>query len=319
MGIKNQAQERRYIQFPLCLLQRTYENPQEGFNVILDFGIVSLAQKTKYDIKNVGVQLMYAYYRNQDMIQSSLLKKIQKYIDRGELTVDLEYCGFNGNDFDPLFTSIELPNILQNDDEFREEAILRYQIVQAEHILRINDNCIDNTIEHYKTGLFYKYAFEDEFGCDCWPGIKISQIIEIRDSCKDLDLFRAYVGIKSLIGKKKFIITTRNVILMRMLGCKSYNALQDFLNRNKEAKILYDRFTRSDKAFRYNFDKLFNQLLSKGFIKSKLFERKVSRKIFLSTKLDFMELANEIIEYTNKRNYKEQELEARNKIRATIK
>ena len=42
-------------------------------------------------------------------------------------------------------------------------------------------------------------------------------------------------------------------------------------------------------------------------------------KIFLSTKLDFIELANEIIEYTNKRNYKEQELEARNKIRATIK
>jgi len=69
---------------------------------------------------------------------------------------------------------------------------------------------------------------------------------------------------------------------------------------------------------RYHFEKLFGKLLSSGFLQSKIFERSVSRKIFLSTTLTHDQLAKEIILYAQKGNFKKKEIEAREKIKATL-
>jgi hypothetical protein len=308
----------RYIQFPLCLVQETYHTPGKGLGIILDFGTVNFAKKIDYNMTEVARQLMYAYYRNRALIQDDLFDTVYKYAIKGLLTTDEDYNGFSNNSFEPLETSKELPGLLESDEEFKLAAILRYQINQAENLLRIKDYNIDRTLKGYNEGKSIQNKFESKYGPDCWPSIKPSQLFEFRDSGKDLDLFRAFIGIKSLIGQKKYIATTRNVILMRMLGCKSGQSVQDFIKMNEEAREVYQKYSRSDKALRYNFEKLFESLLSKGFIKSKIFERSVSRKIFISCKLSFDELANEIIEFSKVRDFKKRENEAIKRIRATI-
>jgi len=308
----------RYIQFPLCLLQETYSNPNNGLSMIISYGLVYYATKFKYEIREVARQLMYCYYRKQGIIQDRLLERIEEYIQSGQLTIDEDYNGFDGLEFNPENEINELLKFFESDSQFKDDTILRYQIAQSAGFLCINIGSMDGTIKRYKEGLEIKNKFEQVYGPDCMPMIKPTQVFDFRDSGKDLELFRAYIGIKSLIGQKKFVITTRNVILMRMLGCKSNESLQAFISKNKDARDLYDKYNRSEKALRYHFDKLFDKLLASGFLQSKIFERSVSRKIFLSTTLTHDQLAKEIILYSQKGNFKKKEIEAREMIKATL-
>lgn len=299
----------------------TYKNPYEGLNIILDFGIVHFARKCEYDLEQVGKQLLYAYHNKKRIMQADLKRLMKKYANSEELLVDLDYRGFDGDGkiFDPLeYSGESLSKLFESDLNFKEMAILRYQIEQVEGLSNIRDFNIDSTINNYEKGLAHLKTFETKFGADCTPMIKPSQIIDFRDSGKELDLFRAYIGIRSLIGQHKYVLTTRNVILMRMLGCKSNDALQGFISSDKEAKKVYEMYSRSEKALRYNFDKLFAGLLSKGFLKSKIYERKISRKIFLSITMSYDELTDAIIEFSRQRNFKKDEQKAKDKIRATI-
>lgn len=310
----------KYIHFPLNLIQITYQDHNKGWDIIISFGIVNYAKKIKYDINNVAKQLMYAYYRNTNMIQNELFETLERLIGDQKLTTDEQYNSFNDKSFEPLETSSELLDLFEGDPEFKEAAILRYQIEQAigKDNLNVTLKSIDKTIAMYNEGLNITNDFAQKYGNDCYPSMKIKMAIDIRNSEKDYDLFRAYIAIKSLIGHNKYIETTKGIILMRMFGCKSSSALLDFLESSLSIKTHYDRYSRTEKAMRYNFDKLFAGLLSRGFIMSKIFVRGVSRKIFLSTGLTYDELADRIIEFSKKRNLKKNEREAINKIRATI-
>lgn len=310
----------RYILIPLCLLQGTYQKQKIGWEIIICFGIVNYAKKIKYDINNVAKQLMYAYYRNKNMIQNELFETLERLIGDQKLTTDEQYNSFNDKSFEPLETSSELLDLFEGDPAFKEASILRYQIEQAVSMnnLGLILASMDDTLWWYNQGLTYLNDFERKFGKDCWLSVKPLQAIDFRDSNEDLDLYRAYLAIKSLIGYKKYIETTRSVILMRMFGSKSYQALQDFLKSNPSVKDHFDKYSRTDKAMRYNFNKLFTGLFSRGFIRGKLFVRGISRKIFLSIELTNDELAGRIIENSKKKNLIKSEQEAIKKIRATI-
>ena len=173
--------EFRYIQFPLCLIQETYQNSYNGLNVILDYGIVNYAKSFKYDIKEVARQLMYAYYRNRVMIQDDLYEMFDGFLNDGLLSTDEDYNGFSGARFYPEDSINELLKLFESNLKFKEGAIFRYQITQAENFLGINDFNIDSTIMNYNKGLSLKNSFERIYGPDCCPSIKPLQLIEFRD------------------------------------------------------------------------------------------------------------------------------------------
>jgi hypothetical protein len=250
----------RYIQFPLCLLQSTYENPVKGLNLILCFGIVNYAKKFDYTITEVGRQLMYAYYRKLDSIQADLYKMMQNYIDNEELTIDEEYYGFGAKGiFDPL-EGCELLSLFESNDEFKQAAIIRYQITQAADSLNIKISTIDNVINNYQEGLNIKNSFEQKFSADSWASVKPDQLFEFRDSIQDLDLFRAFIGIKSIIGRRNFISTNKPAILSRMIGCKSKAVFEQF-SKDKNLLPTVQMYSK-----RYHMDKLLFTLAKRGFI-----------------------------------------------------
>jgi hypothetical protein len=258
----------RYIQFPLCLLQETYKNPTDGFNLILDFGIVNYALKFKFEITEVARQLMYAYYRNKDMIQRNLYIKMESYIKNEQITIDPDYEGFSAKDkmiFDPDPSTAEVFCLFNSDMEFKETAIIRYQIAQAVNFLNLSLGDIDITIQNYHKGISLKNVFENRFGSECMPSIKPSQIIEFRDSGKELDLFRAYIGIKSMIGRNIFAPTNHLAILSRMIGCRTKAAFEHFTtdkyNKNKNLLSTVEKYLKP-----YQRRKLLLTLAQRKFI-----------------------------------------------------
>lgn len=313
--------EYAYIQFPLCLLQETFKDLCDGLNLILSYGIVNYAMKLPYKMDAVAKQVCYSWYRQRNVMETSITRKIYKAIDDETFTEDSDYNGFAGNKFDPDENIDELSRLFDTNPGFKKECILHYQIYLAtsRNHLNIENGHYDLWIQKYNQALSIKQKFESKYGPDAMPTIKVLILFDFRDKYQSqIDLFRGIVSIKSLIGLKQYIATTRNVILMRMTGCKSQSALDYLLLNSKKAKEFHEMYSRSDKALRYHFDKLFSELLTRGFIKSKIFERSVSRKIFISTKLSYSELADEIIKFAEKRAHNKNENEARERIRATI-
>lgn len=291
----------RYIQFPLCLIQKTYEDPKQALNIILDFGIVNYARKFDYDIHEVARQLMYAYFRKSEL-QKELKNSIQEYINNGSLTYDPDYEGFDYNTFDPADSILELIEIFETNRKFKRDAILYYQIKQAESFLNIKDYSIDRTIENYLKGLKYKNEFEEIFSVDCWPSVKVTQLIDFRDSGKDLDIFRAFVGIKSMIGRNTFITTNHPAILSRMIGCKNKAAFEYYTtnryNKNKNLLPTVEKYSK-----RYHREKLLKILAERKFIMY-LSKQNVS-VIYLSSYMEPEELGELVKQAKKKRNLKE--------------
>lgn len=255
----------RYIQFPLCLLMETYRNPRDGFNLILNFGIVNYAKSFKVDISEVGRQLMYCFYREQTIIPKQLLETIQGYIKKEQLSIDEDYCGFDGNNgsFDPLDFSSELLGLFESDHAFKESVIMLYQIRQAisTDTLSLTLGSIDHTLKDYEKGVALRQTFELKFGADVMPGIKIEHLLEYRNSEQNLDTFRAYIGIKSIIGRNTFATANKPVILSRMVGCKSKEAFEYYTGKDKNLLPTVDRYSK-----KYPMDKLLLTLAEKKFI-----------------------------------------------------
>lgn len=307
----NDKKERhdRYIQPPLCLMQETYNSePDMGLNIMLCFGIVKFAQKQNHSIDEVARQLMYAYYRKRHLIQDRLYDTMTDFIDEGSLTTDEDYNGFSGATFYPDDSINELKLLFESHSDFKEAAILRYQIAQAADFLNISLGNIDHTIKEYKKGLSLKDRFEAIYGADCCPGVKPSQIFEFRDTPKDINIFRAYIGIKSLIGHNNYVSTHKSVILSRMLGCKSNDSLKAFLKANKTANKVYEMYSG-----RKRMNNLLFELMERGFVI--VLSKKHESRIYVSAKIKTPgELADLIIKNREANNLKKQLTEASNRL-----
>lgn len=296
--------EDRYIQFPLCLLLQTYQDPIRGLNLILYFGIVHYSKScTTYELRDVARQLMYSYYRNKAMIQASLDTKVNRYITSEQIEDDEDYNGFCGATFDPEPAIEDILKLFESDPDFKADAILRHQIEQAARFLDLTIGSMNSVLNGYTDALSYQNKFERTYGKDAMPSVKPTQLIEFRDSGKDLDLFRAYIGIKSMIGMRSFISSNKPAILSRMIGCKSKAAFEYYTtNKNNKEKSVLPTVEKYSK--RYHMDKLLLTLAGRKYIMF-LSKEKVS-VIYLSKFMAPLDLAKLIKETKDRNNLKQQ-------------
>lgn len=298
-----------YVQFPLCLIMETYKKDVESsLRLILRYGIMHYAMKLKYNLPDVAKQVCYYYYRNYAVLQKSIKEKINTAIENSQFIPDEDYNGFSGATFQPDDNISEILKLFESDQQFKEDSILHYRLHLCTSInhLGISIASNDSLIKSYNTALLIKKTFEDKFGPDAMPFCKKSMLFEFIENPKDIDLFRAYIGIKSLIGQKIYVSTHKTVILSRLMGCKSNDALKDFLKSNKVAKESYDKY-----SVRRQIDKLLFKLMERGFII--VLSKKHESRIYISAKLKTpSELANAILNDREKNNLKKQLAEASN-------
>ena len=296
--------EDRYIQFPLCLLRRTYQNPAEGLNTILDFGIVHYSKSFKaFTLDEVARQLMYDYYRDKDFIFSALSKSIDRYIQAGELAVDEYYCGFVNGSFSPDTSIGDLLKIFGSDGNFKQMAITCHQLRLARENLKLSFGSVDTVLAGHETGTNYQMDFEGKFGKDAMPSIKVEMLFEALKLLKSIDLLRAYIAIKSLYGNSNFATSNKIAVLSRMLGLKSKESFDYYTSDScKQDKNLLPTFGKY--SHRYHMDNLLLTLAEKKYIMF-LSKPKVSQ-IYFSRYMPPGELVELVKTAKEKKSLKEQ-------------
>lgn len=286
----------KYVQFPLCYLQEIAIKPKEAIEMAISYGIVRCAKNTKYTLKDVARQVLYDYY------QSNVNGKIEQFLAQNSIEIDEDYKGFNNNEFEPEDLE-KLADILKK--EHNEDCIEHYQFHIVPNYLNISIGSKCGTHENYKQVNSFLMKHELLHGKQPFPSIGLELLFSYRDNPENIELFLAYVAIKSLIGRNEFAITTKDAIIMRMIGAKNKEALQEAC-KNKALKAIYSKYIN-----RYWSDKLLKELQMKGFIKSKI---GIFRRLCISTQLDYQQLEESIINYKNSNDIKRKERESKERI-----
>lgn len=288
----------RYLQFPLCLLQEMPKKPKETIEKMIGYGVYYYAKSVKFTMHEVIRQLLYDYARDQHLLNCDLIDFMNTIIEDNILCYD-DTCLFNGAEFIPGETGEELEKILEDYPVQKQLAIESLQNHKSVYFLRLNN--IDRT-HRIKQVEKLKEKHESMHGKQPMPSLNTSMLFSFRDNPQNIELLMAFIAIKSLIGQHNFTATNKDIIVCRMIGAKSKDALEYAL-KDKNLKEIYSKYIN-----RYWFEKLISELLTKNFISSKI---GFKRKIFLSTIYNYETLAYEISKFIKERDQKRQEKQAK--------
>lgn len=309
------AQGKRYINVPLILIRDVHLNYEEAMDSILSYGIVNSVLKWNIKIRDAARQVVYDYFHKK--ATSEIKSYMDRFIKSGKFEYDDNYNGFDCiGDPDPE-QIVKIEALMEDYPEFVKSAIINAQLHGIDQFFNINGQSKEVMLNAYNRIKGKISEHINTFGLDPHPGLEINLYFDFKTQPPEPELFTTYMAIRSFQGKKKYVGISKNAVLMRMFGAKNEEALENIL-RTKALKEKYDKYARSEKAKTYHMNQLFDKLLDRGLLRSKIFMRQVSRKIFFSTTLDYDQLSEEIIWIGNKRNHKKKELAAREKITAAV-
>lgn len=256
----------KYLQFPLCLLQEIIRDRKKGLELCINYGFGHYAMSQKVDIAVVVRQVIYAYYRQPEELPRDLRTLLHEAENEGQFSWDDDYNGFDGNgNFDPSINenTKEVTKLLEDNPDLKEIATDYCKWHGAELYFKghIKIHNLKGTIKGYYEAKGIQLAYETKYGPDAMPSIKPSTLFEFRDEPKsDICILLAYVGIKSLIGHRQFISSSKPVILSRMIGAKSKQSFEAF-SQNEGSREIIERYSK-----RWPMDRLLLSLAEQKFI-----------------------------------------------------
>jgi len=248
-------------------------------------------------------QTLYLYYSRRKDLGGLILRALDEMNENGQLIDDLELEAFrrdpNGNQH--LFSEV-----IDNFDvgaDLLGEMTEQYSWLQVAEITGWTIGNRKKMIKNYDVVCeFYNQQTASYPKIDIYTSVRKDMVSDAYQGLMSVDLFRLNASIKSIIGRRNFNATTKNVIVMRMIGAKSNAVLQEML-REEAVRLEYNNL-----MVRYRFDKLIDKWLYAGF-GSKI---GVKRKLFVSTKYSTDELRDAIITRITKRvDVKNAEAQAR--------
>lgn len=277
----------QYLTIPLPVIQRIYTHPKTAMDDIIDVGVYKSASYSSIDIDNALQQLMYCYYRQKDALTDELRGLLDTLVDEGEILLDEDYNGFDGDNFHIEREDIEgLYDVINNDDSIKEQITIWHQVRQIGDIVGVwfKGRGVPNLIDRAEKVL--KQLPE----CKTLITVKTAMMFEYRNNKKsafEIDLLVCYLAIRSIIGIKTHGYTTKKAVLTRMIGCNSLDEKDNLelkgILKNKSLKAIYDKYSSISRL-----DKLLNTLVQWKFITK--IGMKELRRTYFSTKLNLQEL-----------------------------
>jgi len=279
----NIEKNHKYFNFPLCFLQ-AIDHEKKALNKICGWAIVNYSKTIKYEIAEVARQTVYSYYRRWSDLTYKLKDKFHDMMKDGRIETDEDYNGFAGDTFVPESGEIEaILKEFKEDPEFKKSCIEFYQHLQVKKILNITGGSIENNYNDFETLNSFLHEFEASNGRDAWTSVKTSYLFDARDGQLPIDLFRLVCAVKSIIGKRNFNKTYKNVVLSRMFGAKKPDLMQP------DDKEKYDKLSRR---------RQWNNLIDKAEQRTLLTFIPASRGYFVSIKYNSEKLRDEVIKRT---------------------
>jgi hypothetical protein len=233
----------KYLQFPLFLLRELLTDKEKTIEKIIKYGIYRFSKIQKYELYDVAKQIMYCYYRKQGDLTNNLLEITQSYIDAEMIDLDEDYSGFSFENFNPETEINQLLEIFETDLNFKEKSIEFYLIRQAYVFLGITGN-FENCL---KVGKQIEKTIPEK---EPFPMISKRLLFEFRDNDKsefDLMQFAVYIAIRSILGKKSYCKTNKEMIICRSFGYASKKHLPA-----KMHPIIKELFSKYMKRYHIN-------------------------------------------------------------------
>lgn len=241
----------KYFLVPVFLLQELTSNKEKALNGMIDFGIYSLSKKIKFngdvddELHEGARQLMYCYYRKPELIPKQTRLNLELYIDTEKVGIDEDFNGFDGTEFDPEYELEGLIEVANTDPIFYYQIIDFGKLKSTYNLLNING---DMNAAYKNAEEIEKIMGEKE------PMVMINRdhAFNFRDNEKsefELMTFAVYLGLRSILGKKSYCKTTKQMILARAFGFRNHTELM------KNKPELYDKYSK-----RYWIDKLLAEI-----------------------------------------------------------
>ena len=297
----------------LYLIRKVHINPKEAIEAILNNVIANYAAKVDNDLNKVFNSIIYDYYNNQ--LSPGLDDWFEELIKVKQFNPDKGFRGFYSESFDPSFERTELIEAGQSYPSFEADCIEFYRFKEAMKALGLQGD-ITSIIKSANVIKQQLIKYEARFGQDATFMVKIDMLLQFMYDDKptyEFELFAAFAGIKSIIGKKDFCSTTKAFIVMRMIGAKSQAALEEII-KSPAVKAIYDRYTK-----RYHFDKLIIELQKRHFISAKIgMTIGVKSRLFISCHLAYDLLPLAIAKYLQAKKQKSIEAKIKTQEQAAI-
>lgn len=235
----------KYFRLPVYLLQGMAINKKETLSNCAYYGVFSLTQTKKVTEKDEQVfieQFIYTYYNYPDTLTADLQEKMEEAIDEGMFHADDDRKGFaagKGRKLNIDSEIHELERIFYNDTEFKDMVIEFGKLKDAFNFYGIK-------LDLDKLELIQKLAIPDNSPMVMIPQIKLNEFLS-DDTKSELEImtFAVYLAVRSILGKKTYCRTTKEMILARAFGFRN----MDELNKNQPA--LFAKYSK-----RYWTDKL---------------------------------------------------------------
>lgn len=224
--------EQDYLFVPIMLLRDMITEPKETITDILVSGIYNRSKTLEFNfdsdekVENYLLsQFAYAYVNERDTMPESLICEIES-LDNYEL---FKHNGFEPNDMiealDYIFTNND------TNDEIKNGAIAFSRVRECIRRFELKDY-----LNRMNVNLSIEYILDRGEAIENSTPLKMPMVmihkdkaIEFRDNTKterELVKFAVYLSMSSILGKKAFGFTNRQMIFARAFGFKDMNELQ---------------------------------------------------------------------------------------------
>lgn len=259
----------------------------ENLSSVFDYGIYNFSKTKEYkNIEEILKHVIYCFYRGK--LSKNLKREMDRLVKVGKFTYDEDYNGFTGDGvFDPQEGIENLKNICENDQQFRELCVDFWQMSNALTYLGVTAD-IDRVIRRGKETqieIDQRARSHQRDVTTMISGPMMFGYYKKDKSPYEIDLLRAFLAVKSILGTKTVVGTTKQYILKRMTGAKNSTLLQEILKSQASSEMYY-KYSK-----RYHMDKLLEELFARGFITGKLAYK---RRIYISTQYKTSELPNQV-------------------------
>lgn len=209
------------------------------------YGVYSLTETKKVTNKEERTfieQFVYSYYNEPDTLTMELDEKMEQYIDEGMFHADADHKGFRAGKGRKLNIDSEiheLERIFEDDQEFRDMVIKFGKAKDAYQFYGMSEDFKD----------IFEWARKKQIPPNS-PMVMISQkklkefYAEEKTELEKMT-FAVYLAIHSILGKKKYCRTTKEMILARAFGFRNMEELRE------NPPALFEKYSK-----RYWIDKL---------------------------------------------------------------
>ena len=313
--MENEQEKRQYLLIPLPLVRELFM-PRHCADFILDYGLVDAAQRL-YKREEGFAQhpdflndLIYCYYHQPDELSDEIRSYLDSMAEDYTIATDEYYKGFGADGkFNPEEELFELTEYFRKHPHTQlEDAIWEWCIVRA--TLGRMGFCKASA----KYGIENYHLLSGDYQGEPLCSVGASFLWKYLQKAKSTDdrfKLAILMGISSLIGsKRKWVATTKEMIMCRAFGCKNPKALQQLTKSSKQASELFEKYST-----RRIFEKFRTQLLSEGLIETFF---GYGRRTYISITKPFDEIKVSIAMEIAKKQQKEAARSQRNELKMLL-